>query len=263
MTIHESFKQPPGEGWRTQVLPGSAIESTGTGWRFCNESVPAGRYTNAQIDDYQGCRRRDMQWRPPLTLHVRARFSHDAGGLVGTAGFGFWNDPFMMTTGTNLPALPQTIWFFHGSPASDMKLDLDTPGHGWKAATVNARRLPFYLLAPAAPLAIPLMNIRPLYRRLWPIGQRAIGVCEALIDAPMSDWHTYELRWHPDGAVWRVDDQAVLECSHRLSGPLGFVLWIDNQAMVATPWGRFRWRTEPVAQPQWMEVDELHIIPGA
>jgi hypothetical protein len=226
-TVDEHFTAPPGEGWRHSILPGSAIEATGYSWRFTNMDPQPGRYTNAQIDDYEGLARATLEWSRPVTLTVRARFSHNAGGC-GTAGFGFWNDPFMMTAGTRLPALPRAIWFFYGSPDSTMKLDLDTPGHGWKAATVDAQRWPFYLLAPTAPLAVPLMNIRPLYRRLWPIGQRAIGVCEALIAAPMTDWHTYELRWAKDGARWSVDGQIVLECDRSPGGRLA-VMWIDNR----------------------------------
>ena len=36
-------------------------------------------------------------------------------------------------------------------------------------------------------------------------------------------------------------------------------MWIDNQAMVLTPWGRFGYRTLPVSRAQWLEVDELRI----
>ena len=103
---------------------------------------------------------------------MRARFSHPANELRGTAGFGFWNDPFMMT-GARIPTLPRAIWFFYGSPPSNIKLDRHAPGHGWKAATIDALRPAAFLLAPLAPLAVPLMNLPSLYRRLWPFIQRA------------------------------------------------------------------------------------------
>jgi len=258
MPLTADLSAEPGTLWRRYVLPGSAIETTGTGWRFVNHEAPPGRYTDAQIDDYQGLRRRDFKWYPPLTLTVRARFSHPAGELLGTAGFGFWNDPFMMT-GARPPALPRAIWFFYASPPSDMRLDLSTPGHGWKAATIDAIRLPLFLLAPTAPLAVPLMNIRTVYRTLWPVWQRAIGVSEALIRADMTEWHTYRLEWNKGGAVFRVDGETVLDCGVSPRGPLGFVLWIDNQALVATPWGRFRWQVLSLPRPQWMEIGELRI----
>ncbi len=251
------FSVPPGPEWNRWVLGGSAVETTGQTWRFVNDPRGEG-YTDAQIDDYQRLRRHDFRWRAPLTLSVRARFSHPAGELVGTAGFGFWNDPFLMT-GARLPALPRAIWFFYASPHSALKLDLHVPGHGWKAATIDAIRLPFFLLAPTAPLAVPLMNVRPLYRVLWPVGQWTIGVSEALIDVDMTAWHTYRLDWGVHRACFTVDETVVLDCGTPPRGPLGFVAWIDNQAMMATPWGQFGWRALPLPQRQWMEIGGLHI----
>jgi hypothetical protein len=237
---------------------GGTATREGAGWRLDLPLLDGRRYADAQIDDYQGLPRRRFRWRPPLSLTVRVRFSHPAGELVGTAGFGFWNDPFMMT-GARFPALPRVIWFFYGSPPSDMALALDVPGCGWKAATMDAIRLPFFLLAPTAPLAVPLMNIRPLYRALWPIGQRAIGVSEALVPAEMTDWHTYRLEWDVCRARFHVDDTCFLDCETSPRGPLGFVMWLDNQAMVATPWGRFAHRVLPTSAPQWMDVASLTI----
>lgn len=261
MMLNVDFSTPPGPPWKQFVLPGSAIEHTGASWLFANEPIEAGHYTDAQIDDYQGLRRRDFLWKPPLTLTVRARFSHPAGELTGTAGFGFWNDPFMMT-GARMPSLPRTIWFFYASPPSDMKLDLNTPGHGWKAATLDAIRLPFFLLAPTMPLAVPLMNIPTLYRALWPVGQRAIGVSEAPVEADMTGWHSYQIDWGAHRATFRVDEHTILDCDTPPRGPLGFVMWIDNQAMIATPQGRFGYRLLALQERQWMEVDTLHIDPG-
>ncbi|MBN1311497.1 MAG: hypothetical protein JXB30_08765 [Anaerolineae bacterium] len=258
MTVKVNFSKEPAPSWQQHVLPGSAIEHSGSLWRFVNDPVEAGRYTNAQIDDYQGLRRRDFLWKPPLTLTVHAQFSHPVGELAGTAGFGFWNDPFMMT-GARMPALPRAIWFFYASPPSNMKLDLDTPGHGWKAATIDAIRLPFFSLALTAPLAIPLMNIPALYRILWPIGQRAIGVSEALVEADMTAWHTYQIEWGVHRALFQVDGQSVMDCDTPPRGPLGFVIWIDNQALIATPQGRLKWQTVMLSERQWMAVDGLEI----
>lgn len=240
--------------WNRYVLPGSRLESTGDGWRFVNEPV-SGRYTDSQIDDYQGLRRRDFIWRPPLTLTVRARFSSD---IRGTAGFGFWNDPFMMT-GSRLPMLPRALWFFYASEESDMALALGTPGNGFKAATIDALRLPFFLLAPASPIAIPLMNIPSVYNSVWPIGQRAIAVNEAPIQADMTQWHVYTLRWDHAAARFAVDGQTVMACTTPPHGPLGFVMWIDNQAMVVSPKGRIGWRTLDLHAAQWMEATDLSI----
>jgi hypothetical protein len=191
-------------------------------------------------------------------LTVRARFSHEANQLSGTAGFGFWNDPFMMT-GLRRPALPRAIWFFYSSPPSNMKLDLHTPGPGWKAATLDAIRWPFFALLPTAPLAIPLMNIDILYHTVWPIGQRAIKVSEAMLTANMTEWHTYVIDWQKKTARFRVDGEIILACQTAPRGPLGFVMWLDNQYMVITPWGHFKHGLLEASEKKWMEVDTLEI----
>jgi hypothetical protein len=179
--------------------------------------------------------------------------------LRGTAGFGFWNDPFLMTS-LRLPALPRTAWFFFASPPSDMKLALDVPGHGWKAAVVDALRPTSLLLAPVALPAVLLMNLRPLYRHLWPPIQRALNVGEALLDVEMRDWQTYVLEWGRNRARFYVAGEGALE-TPAPRGPLGFVLWMDNQYMVATPWGRLGWGQLGVPGEQWMDVERLSIEP--
>jgi hypothetical protein len=197
-------------------------------------------------------------WQPPLQMTVRARFSHPAGALKGTAGFGFWNDPFMMT-GSRWPALPRVIWFFYSSPPSNMKLDLHAPGYGWKAATLDAIRWPFFALLPTAPLAVPLMNISSLYRTFWPIGQKAINVSEAILTVEMTEWHTYVIDWGQRTAHFSVDGETALQCQTAPAGPLGFVLWLDNQYMVATPWGNFNYGLLDAPGRQWLEVSNIEI----
>jgi len=259
--IHEDLASELSSRWHRYVVGNGELEPTGSTLRFVNTDTSSRRYTDAQIDDYQRLPRGRFPWNPPLTLTVRARFSHPAGTLSGTAGFGFWNDPFAMT-GVRLPALPRAIWFFYASPPSNMKLDLDNPGHGWKATTIDTIRLRFFLLAPTAPLAIPLMNCRPLYRTLWPVGQRAMGVSEALVQTDMTAWHSYVIEWGTERARFSVDDELVLDCDTPPRGPLGFVMWLDNQYAVVTPWGRFGYGRLDAPGRQWMEVDTLAIKPG-
>jgi len=259
--VHDDFTPQPDSEWKRHIVASGTLEATGSTLLFLNNGSSSHDYTNAQIDDYQGLPRGSFPWHPPLKMTVRVRFSHGPGELLGTAGFGFWNDPFMMT-GRRVPTLPRVVWFFYASPSSNMKLDLDTPGQGWKAATLDARRLPFLLLAPTAPIAVPLMNLRPLYRRLWPVAQRAMGVSEAALETPMTEWHTYAIEWQKDRSRFSVDSELVLESQSSPDGPLGFVMWLDNQYAVVTPWGRFGYGLLESAERQWMEVDELHIQPG-
>ncbi len=251
-------KNPLPTPWKTFVKGDGALEPTGDTLRFVNTDTVATRYTDAQIDDYQGLTRRHFLWRPPLQMTVQARFSHPAGELSGTAGFGFWNDPFMMT-GKRWPALPRVIWFFYSSPPSNMKLDLRSPGPGWKAGTLDATRWPFFALLPTAPLAVPLMNIGLLYRTFWPTGQRAINVSEAIVPAKMTEWHTYTIDWQKNTARFSVDGETVLDCRTPPRGPLGFVMWLDNQYMAATPGGSFKYGLLDTPGRQWLEVRKLVI----
>ena len=247
-----------GEHWNRYTVGTGTLEPAGGALRLVNTDTTRQRITNAQIDDYQGLPRRRYRWRPPLVMTTRARFSHPAGQLSGTAGFGFWNDPFMMT-GRMWPALPRALWFFYASAPSDMKLDLHAPGRGWKAAAIDATRLAALLWAPAAPLLVPLMNVRPLYRALWPRIQRGLGICEAALDVEMTAWHTYTLAWDTHVVRFAVDGDTVLSCDVSPAGPMGFVMWLDNQYMVVTPWGRFRYGWLDAPGRQWMEVDTLSI----
>jgi hypothetical protein len=266
--VCEDFSAEPAPRWRRYVVGAGALEPTGSTLRFVTADATSHRYSDAQIDDYQGLPRRHFPWRPPLRLTVRARFSHPAEdgsavlttGLRGTAGFGFWNDPFLMT-GARMPTLPRAVWFFYASPPSNMKLDLHTPGHGWKAATIDALRPAALLLAPFVPLAVLLMNLRPLYRALWPPIQRALNVREATIGVMMTEWHTYAIEWGTEQACFSVDGAPVLEDAPSPRGPLGFVMWLDNQYMVVTPQGRLGWGLLDAPGRQCMEVDHLAIEP--
>ena len=244
--------------WHTYLKGQGSLQFTGNTLQLVNTDTAAAHYTDAQIDDYQTLPRRNFLWQPPLQMTVRARFSHPAGTLSGTAGFGFWNDPFMMT-GLRWPAFPRVIWFFYSSSPSNMKLDLHTPGPGWKAGTLDANRWPFFLLLPLAPLAVPLMNVDKLYQTFWPIGQRALHVNEALLTVDMTQWHTYRIRWQKKAAHFEVDGKVVLQSQTSPRGPLGFVLWLDNQYMVVTPKGHFKYGLLAAPGEQWLELDRLEI----
>lgn len=253
-----------GKQWNSYTTGGARIVSGDDGsLRFALDGVTPGRYADAQLDDYQGLPRRSFAGRPPVSVALRARFSHPGGQLKGTAGFGFWNDPFAMTGG-RLPALPRAVWFFYASPPSNMALALDTPGYGWKAATLDTLRPTALAVAPAAALLVSLMNVPAFYRRVWPGIQRALAIAEQSLAAraTLTEWHAYRLDWLPDVARFWVDGEIVLEASPPPGGPLGFVMWLDNQYMVATPQGRFMWGVVDMPEAQWMEVADFSFEAG-
>lgn len=245
--------------WRVFTAGAGRVLRDGPRLRFSLAGASRRQYSDAQIDDGPARSRRAFFWRPPLTLTVRARFSGPASSLRGTAGFGFWNDPFMMA-GAHVPTLPRAVWFFFASPPSDMRLSVDVPGWGWKAMALDALRPAALPLALVAPLGVLLFQFRPLYRALWPPVGRALGVREALLPVEMTEWHTYRLEWGVGEANFWVDDEPVLTGAPSPRGPLSFVMWMDNQYLVATPQGRFRWGLLDVPGQQWMEVEEWEIV---
>jgi len=227
--------------------------------RLTVSPLPAGRYTNAQLDDYHDLsgrlpRRKPFTSAAPLRLTLRARASHAAP--IGTLGFGFWNEPFSVT-GSVLSA-PSVIWFFYASPPSDMALVPGVPGWGWKAATLTTGRWPSLLLAPGALGAVLLTRIPGLGRPVMNQARRFVQAHEApLADMALDAWHTYEIDWRETEARFRVDGQERLSAPAPSKGPLGFVMWIDNQFAIASEDGHFGFGVQPPAAPQWLEVTDL------
>jgi hypothetical protein len=240
-------------GCRPCLVGQGIIEPSDGAIRLALPSATARAYSDAQIDDYSGLARRNFPWRPPFHLSLRARFS--PGPLVGTAGFGLWNNPFSPLGG--VPALPRAAWFFYASPPSDMALAAGVAGHGWKAAVIDATRPAALAWAPLAPLVLLANQLPALYVRLWPQVQRALCIHESLLDTSMQDWHTYQITWQAEQVIFSVDEQVVLRSAGAPQAPMGFVAWIDNQYAVATARGRFGWGLLDVPSPQWLDIATL------
>ena len=243
-----------GSEWRAAQVGNGRVRRRGDEIRLSIPSGSSHQYHDAQVSDY--CQRAlDFHYRPPLRLTVRARAE---GTIRGTAGFGFWNHAFV--PGRRGFRLPQAVWFFFASRPSRIDLAAGTAGHGWKAAVFDARRWRFYALLPLAPLGFLLMRNKTAHRLLWPIGQDAIGVCEAALDdALLDDFHSYAIDWRRDGAVFSVDGQAALRADHAPDNALGFIAWVDNQYAVATPQGNFGRGLLDVSRAQSLILRDLNI----
>jgi len=211
------------------------------------------QYSNAQIDDYHV----QLNHHPPMRMTLRARFSHNADQLKGTAGFGLWNAPF--APGSRRLRLPKTAWFFFGSPPLHIALARNIAGHGFKVATLDATRWQFLALAPTAPLGFLLMRVPWLYRHLWPIGQAAIGVSESTPRLDLTKWHAYRLDWLPNQVIFAVDDQVIHVSPYSPKGKMGFVAWIDNQYVVVTPQGNFGWGLVDADGAQQLELENIQL----
>lgn len=246
--------------WTPWTIGTGAFEHTEGSLRLLLPPASTHQYSDAQIADYPRNGPRELRWQAPLRLTIRAWASHSTSELKGTAGFGFWNEPFV-PVGTRMPRLPRTAWFFFGSPPNNMALAHDVPGYGWKAATLDATRLPFLLLAPFAPLGFGLMRFPALYRSLWPVGQWAIGASEKLLPVDLVEPHTYTLEWLRDAVIFAVDGEPVHHAPYAPRGSLGFIAWIDNQYAVVTPQGQFRFGLVAVDRLQWLALDSVTIEP--
>jgi len=222
--------------------------------RFVRQFANQARYSNAQIDDYSG----GLVHQAPLTMQLRARFSHPISELKGTAGFGFWNAPF--APGSRRVRLPKTVWFFFGSPPGNIALAAGVAGHGFKAATMNATHPLFFALLPAAPLGFLLMRLPFLARHLWRVGQYAIQVSEAALDVDITQTHDYRIEWGKKQIAFFIDGVKVHHSPYSPGGRLGFVAWIDNQYAVVTPQGRFGWGLVGEPRAQSLEIEDLQII---
>ncbi len=219
-------------------------------------------YADAQVDDYAGVRRRDFPWRPPLRMSLSARASSPRP--TGTLGFGFWNDPFSFSLGQGgaarrLPAPPQALWFFYGSPPNDMRFLPEMPSHGWKASSLRSPSVPSILLVPAAGVAAALAQINFTSRTVMKTALGMVAAAETPIEAPLDAWQHYALSWTDDEARFFVDEEEILIARAPPSGPLGFVAWIDNQYAVASPEGGFRFGVLPTSESQSLELRELSI----
>jgi hypothetical protein len=244
---------------KEHLVNGGRIERAGEVIRLVIPPTTSAAYTDAQLDDYQHELPRAFANRPPQRLHVRARFSHPIGAMKGTAGFGFWNHPFTREGGVIEP--PRNLWFFYGSPESNMQIMPGGSGHGFKAATLNtplpngegqgvgamANRL--LMAAGNLALKIPLVSSAAMAA-----ARRVIVASERQLDLDVTAWHDYALGWVSDVAVFRVDGQEVLRATKPPLGPLGFVAWVDNYRATATPDGRYEFAYVDVPEAQWMEM---------
>ena len=218
-------------------------------------------YTNAQIDDYGGKRRRDYPWQAGagVCLSLRARFSHPADQLAGTAGFGFWNAPFGDPT-TPWPTLPQATWFFLAGRPNNLPLNPHGPGQDFFASTLDATTWRALRLAPLAPPVVLLNRIHSFKEKFWPKVQHQLGMSYQQIDQiDLTKWQTYKIHWKKSGCTFIINGEIVLETTQSPRGPLGFVCWIDNQFMQVTPTGRVQAGVTPLKQDQWLEIDQLSL----
>ena len=193
-------------------------------------------------------------------MRLRARVSTPRP--IGTFGFGLWNDPFAFSLGfagasRKLPAWPQALWFFYGSPPNDLAYAEPGVPDGWKAASLRSPRMPGLAVAAGGVSLMALRLFRKLQGRAVRWALSLIRASEVRIDVHLAEWHAYELTWTHAGAEFRVDGAPILQVPRPPDPPLGFVAWIDNQYAIISPGTGVRFGVLPVLEPQFLELADL------
>jgi hypothetical protein len=266
--VDDDFSAGLNPRWSVARVGGGLVETVNSTLLLELPGAVAGAYSDAQIDDYSGRARGRFPWRPPLTMSIRARYSHlvhpiptadDEANqrlLRGTAGFGFWNYPLSLAGVAQ--RLPDAIWFFGASQPSNMALVPGLPGWGWKAQVVHAHRLG--AVAAIGPTALSALwgRLSGRYDAAARWVQRLTGAQESRLTNDPREWATYEIEWLLERATFRVEGVTALVVANPPAGPLGFVAWVDNQYAVATPRGELRFGTL-ASEREWVELERISI----
>ncbi len=243
---------------KPHLVNGGQVERGHQRVRLVLPPCTAEAYSDAQIDDYDHALPRTFHNRPPRCLHVRARFSHDANALKGTAGFGFWNHPFARDGRVLAP--PLAVWFFFRSQESNLKLTPRSAGCGFAAMALDSRSLigaankftRALVWAGNVALRLPLVRSAALWA-----GRRLIQAAEAPLNhLRLTDWHDYRLLWQPGRADFWVDGQKVLSAAAPRQ-PLGFVAWVDNYRAAAAEEAAYGFHFVVTPHGQWLELEWL------
>ena len=233
-------------------------------WRLEMPAGPKGTYRGAQIDDYTHLARQKFPYQAPVRLELQARVSSE--DLPGTWGFGFWNDPFNATLGiggteNRLPALPNTAWFFYASKPNYLAFRDDHPAQGLLAATFSAPRIPSLMLAGPSMAVAPLVLIHPTARLIRRAVRLLVKEDAAQVSTDVTQWHTYRLDWIKEEVRFWIDGEQTFKTPISPKGPMGFVLWIDNQYAAFPPDGNLKTGNLPVPLPAWLEVKDILLKP--
>jgi hypothetical protein len=197
-------------------------------------------------------------------MSIRCRASDSE--LPGTWGFGLWNDPFAFSLGLQgtaqrLPALPNACWFFHASAENHLSFQNHLPGNGFLAQCFRSPKIPSVLLTPGV-LALPLLISKMASIWLRKIASKFVREDSLLLDIRETDWHTYSISWQAQQVIFFVDEKIVLKTPISPQGPLGTVIWIDNQYAAWNPDGTASMGTLENNAPGWLEIEEKIIGVG-
>jgi len=154
--------------------------------------------------------------------------------------------------------LPNAAWFFFASPQNYLSVRDDLPAQGALAATFQSPGWPSLLFLPTI-LLTPLLLLRPLVRGIRRMASSVVKQDAVALAIDPMERHVYRIDWGTDRMIFYVDRRLVLETTVVPGGPLGLVMWVDNQYAALPPDGRLGYGTLPNPQPAWIEIEDLMI----
>lgn len=240
-----AIAEPIPEGWHLQIPAGGS-----------------GNYRLAQVDNYSSLARRKFPINSSASLGLLARASSSTAS--GTWGFGFWNDPFAFSAGfqgypARLPTLPNCCWFFNASNENHLSFRPNNPANGFLAQVFRSPNTPAIFFLPGL-LAVPLLYAKFFSRWIRDIAGRLIAEDSTqLNNIDVTQWHRYGLTWSPQTVVFTVDGSTVFQTPTSPHGPLGAVIWIDNQFAAWLPDGVIKTGVLSNPNPEWLEVKQIEI----
>jgi hypothetical protein len=238
-----------------RLAVGSAWVEESYGLKLILKSVPEGFLSTAQLDDFQTLPREYFPWQPPVTLRLRARASLPSGQLLGTAGFGFWNNMAPLSS-THMEVFPNWMWFYYASPQTTIS-PVHGPANGWKASVVHGGLGGERAMAwNDTLLRIPLIG-KKLGRVQMPAREKSLENWD------FSVWHDFEIYWHREAVHFRIDGDEVLEAHLRVEMPLAFIAWMDNNYAGIQPDGNVELGYLAVPEEQMLIIDNLEITTEA
>lgn len=250
--IDDKFERGASPYWVRFATGHAEIEYAPGVLRFAEEGAEEGKLSDAEIGDYRAVSKAKLPWAPPVRMTVRARMSHRAGEMLGTAGFGFWNDPFDWIGNVQVP--PNALWFFYASPQSDMAFAPNVRGNGWKGATLNGGRADGLTMT----IGNFLFRLPGMSQLVFRLAQTRIAAHERVLDdVALTDWHTYRIDWLPREAIFFVDDVEVFRAPNPPTVPMGFVAWVDNNCTTMGLGREFSFTRLSIQQRQWMELGRV------
>jgi len=253
--VHDHFASGVLPYWNRFAVGAAWLQEQPGIVRLLAGPAPADSLSDVELNDHRLFPRGRWPWRPPLRMTVRARASHNAETLIGTAGFGFWNAPF----GASNDAVdaPQASGFFTLSPPSFISMTSGGFGTGWRAQVLNAPRAPRPIILAGALAWLVLKPLRPWFYRA---AAKQVGGGEARVTQPLTEWHTYRIDWLSGLTEFWVDDELVFHTTSAPRGPLGFVAWIDN-SMLNVSEATFKFGNLALPEQQWLELSGVSIEP--